>query len=141
MVILGRPVVPARGEGPLTRLTRPISLWGGVDPVRGMVSDPRHPEHGRSVAGTVLVIPASIGSSSSSAIMLELMREKTTPAAIVIGEADAILGLGVIVGIELGYPAIPVVELDPAKLADIPEGALVTVDEEGRITVSGDAGA
>ena len=89
------------------------------------------------MAGTVLVIPASIGSSSSSAIMLELMRERTTPAAILIGEADAILSLGVIVGIELGYPAVPVIELDPAELADIPEGTILTVDEEGRVAHAG----
>jgi predicted aconitase with swiveling domain len=108
-----------------------------VDPVGGVVSDPRHPEHGLSVAGTVLVIPASIGSSSSSAIMLELMRERTTPAAILIGEADAILSLGVIVGIELGYPAVPIIELDPAELAGIPEGAILTVDQEGRVALAG----
>ena len=48
--------------------------------------------------------------------MLELMRERLTPAAILMGEVDAILALGVIVGRELGYPTVPVVEVDPEVL-------------------------
>ena len=38
-----------------------------------------------------------IGSSSSSYIMLELMSIRRAPAALVLAEPDAILGLGVVV--------------------------------------------
>lgn len=130
---MGRVLVPGTGSGPLLRLTHPLSFWGGVDPVRGVISDPRHPQHGREIAGRVLVVGSAVGSSSSSAIMLETMREGTSPAAILMGRADAILALGVVVGRELGYAPIPVVEVDPAALAGWPDGVAVEVGPGGGI--------
>ena len=107
----------APASGPLLSLSAPLSLWGGVEAPTGLITDPRHPERGESVAGTVLVVPAPVGSSSSSAIMLELMREKTAPAAVILGRPDAILALGVVVGRELGYPPLPVLAAGPEELA------------------------
>ena len=123
----GRMLIGGTGSGPLLRLTRPISFWGGVDPVRGTIADPRHPEHGRSISGTVLWVPAAVGSSSSSAIMLELIREGTAPAAVLMGRADAILALGAVVASELGYTPIPVVEVDADALAGLESGDVVEV--------------
>lgn len=56
----------------------------------------------------------AIGSSSSSAIMLELLRNGVAPAAIVLGSTDAILVLGILVAEELGYPSIPLVDVGRA---------------------------
>ena len=94
-MVTGRVLVAGAGEGPLLRLSAPISFWGGVDPLSGRIADPRHPDHGRSVAGMVLAVPSAVGSSSSSAIMLELLRNGVAPAAVLMGTADAILALGV----------------------------------------------
>ena len=133
----GRVLVPGAGEGPLLRLSAPISFWGGVDPRSGRIADPRHPDHGRSIAGTVLVIPATVGSSSSSAIMLELLREGTAPAALLLGRADAILALGVVVGRELGYAPVPMLELSLGDPGAWPEGGRVRVTEDGRVIREG----
>ena len=111
MELTGLPVHEGRGQGPLLVLERPLSLWGGVDPETGRVSDPRHPQHGESLRGRILVMERGIGSSSSSAIMLELLRNGVAPAAIVIGSSDAILVLGILVAEELGYPSIPLVDV------------------------------
>lgn len=130
----GRVLVAGDGEGPLLRLTHPISFWGGVDPVRGEIVDPRHPQHGASIAGTVLVIPSAVGSSSSSAIMLELLREGRAPAAVVMGEADAILALGVVVARELGYDPIPVIEAAADAFAGLEDGVRLQVGADGHVT-------
>ena len=111
MELTGTPVHPGEGRGRLLVLERPLSFWGGVDPETGQVSDPRHPQYGESVRGRVLVMERAIGSSSSSAIMLELLRNDVAPAAIVLGSTDAILVLGVLVAEELGYPSIPLVDV------------------------------
>ncbi len=132
-MVSGRPLVSGEGEGPLLKLTRPISFWGGVDPGSGAVVDPRHPQHGASVAGTVLVVPSAVGSSSSSAVMLELLREGRAPAAVVMGRADAILALGVVVARELGYADIPVVEARLDALEALPDGTPVRVGREGTV--------
>ncbi len=133
--IRGRPLIPGEGRGPLLRLTHPISFWGGVEPTRGRIVDPRHPEFDFSIAGTVLALPAAVGSSSSSAIMLELLREGTAPAAILMGKADAILALGAVVGREIGYDPIPILEIAPDRLERLPDGAHVSVHLDGRVTV------
>ena len=134
-MVKARVLVSGRGRGPLLRLTHPISFWGGVDPVAGEIVDPRHPEFGASLAGTVLAIPGAVGSSSSSAIMLELLREETAPAAILMSKADAILALGAVVGGEIGYAPIPICEVSMTELDGISNGEIVEVSEDGTVQV------
>lgn len=131
--IQGRPVVAGSASGPLLTLRAPISFWGGIDPGTGRVSDPRHPDHGRSVAGAVLLVPRTVGSSSSSAIMLELLRVGCAPAALLLGEVDAILALGVIVSREMGHGSIPVVEVDALALAGLGDGTRLSVHADGSV--------
>jgi predicted aconitase with swiveling domain len=87
-------------------LTAPISFWGGVDPRVGAIIDARHPQRGLSIAGLVLALPGTIGSSSASAVLLELVHAGRAPAAILMHEPDAILLLGLIVAREMGW-AVP----------------------------------
>ncbi|MBA1139608.1 aconitase X swivel domain-containing protein [Mesorhizobium neociceri] len=91
------------GKGAALVLTAPISFWGGVDPKNGRIADVRHPQHGESIAGRVLFLPGTIGSSSASAVLLELVHNGHAPAALVLHEPDAILLLGLIVAREMGW--------------------------------------
>lgn len=93
-------------------LTAPISFWGGVNPRTAEIADVRHPEYGQRITGRVLLIPATIGSSSAAAILLELVHAGMAPAAIVLHEPDAILLLGLIVAREMGYPTPIALRLD-----------------------------
>lgn len=93
---------PAAIAKPLV-LTAPISFWGGVDPKTSKIADVRHPQHGMTIAGTILVLPGTIGSSSASAVLLELIHRGIAPAAIIMREPDAILLLGVLVAREMGW--------------------------------------
>lgn len=127
MDVTGRVLVDGAGAGPLLRLQHPISFWGGVDPGTGRIVDPRHPDHGRCITGTVLLLPGVVGSSSSSSIMLELLRDGRAPAALLMAEPDAILALGVVVARELGHAGIPVVEIAQELTAQFAEGAEVRV--------------
>ena len=92
-----------RGEGEALVLTAPISFWGGVDPKTGRIADVRHPQHGETIAGRVLFLPGTIGSSSASAVLMELVHNGHAPAALVLHEPDAILLLGLIVAREMGW--------------------------------------
>ncbi len=120
-----------RGQGRLLVLQRPLSFWGGVDPLTGDIADPRHPQFGERTDGRILVMERVIGSSSSSAIMLELLRNGAAPAAIVVAEPDAILVLGILVAEELGHPTIPLLRVGAEAI-----GRLTAVDGS-RATVSG----
>jgi uncharacterized protein len=131
----GKVLVDGRAEGRILKLRAPISFWGGIDPATARVIDVRHPDRGLPIEGRILCLPGMIGSSSASAVMLELLRAGKAPAALVLGETDAILALGVVVGAELGYPAIPVVELAPDAQRSLPQDALARIDEGGFIVL------
>ncbi len=70
--------------------------------------------------------------------MLELLRQRHAPAAVLLGRVDAILTLGIIVAREMGYPAIPVIALGAEDLAKLPRKGWATVSEDGGIEVSGE---
>jgi predicted aconitase with swiveling domain len=127
--------IAGEAQGPVLKLAKPISFWGGVDPATGRISDPRHPNHGAELQGRVLMLPGMIGSSSSSYIMLELMAGRRAPAALIMAEPDAILSLGVVVAREMDYGSIPVLLLPRGRQADLPDGARVRIERDGRITV------
>src|SRR5687768_9532462 len=117
------------GTGPALVLSAPISFWGGVDPKTGKIVDVRHPEHGETIAGRVLFLPGTIGSSSASAVLLELVRSGNAPAALVLHEPDAILLLGLIVAKEMGWHTPVAVKLDGSRFAGFAGGkVLVTAD-------------
>lgn len=100
------PLIAGDASGETLRLSAPISFWGGVDPKTGTIIDARHPERGQCIAGKILLLPGTIGSSSASAVLLELVHAGRAPAAIVMPEPDAILLLGLVVAREMGW-AIP----------------------------------
>jgi len=129
----GTPVISGLAKGVVLRLDRPISFWGGIDPATGRVADPRHPQHGASIAGRILVLPGTVGSSSSSYIMLELLASGHAPAALVIAEPDAILSLGVIVAKEMGYGDIPVIRIPLVEHGALQTGAAAEVHPDGRV--------
>jgi predicted aconitase with swiveling domain len=120
------PLLPGRTQGRALKLPR-LSLWGGVDPFTGRLTDPALPHYGESVQDRVLMIAEPVGSSSSSAVLLELLRGGHAPAAIVLGRVDAIVGLGVLVAREMGWRTIPVVLMPPAEQESIVDGKVVEV--------------
>ena len=118
------------GTGPALVLSAPISFWGGVDPKTGTIADVRHPEHGGTIAGRVLFLPGTIGSSSASAVLMELVHNGHSPAALVLHEPDAILLLGLIVVKEMGWKTPVAVRLDRSRFAGF-AGGEVSVSAEG----------
>ena len=138
----GEVLLPGSAAGPVLKLDRPISFWGGVDPDSGRISDPRHPQHGETVGGRVLVLPATIGSSSGSAVMLELIAGGVAPAALILGKPDAILVLGVVVAKEMGHPGLPpVLLLPPEEQAALVTGQACRIGPQGTITLSAGPGS
>ena len=115
-----RTLVAGEAIGEVLVLTEPLSFWGGIDPASGDIVDVHHPQRGANVAGSILVMPAGRGSSSSSSVLAEAIRAETAPAAIVLLEPDPIVALGAIVARELYGVTIPVVVTDE----EIPLGRL-----------------
>nr|WP_057925740.1 DUF126 domain-containing protein [Burkholderia ambifaria] len=118
-------------------LDKPLSFWGGYDSGAGRIVDRGHPQAGASLAGRIMVMPHAKGSSSSSSVLAEAVRNGTGPIGIVLKERDLIISIGAIVAAELYGIAVPVV-----CVTDDVYDAIVAATGEVRIEAGGgDGGA
>ena len=108
-----------------------LSLWGGMDPATGELTDARHPQRGALLTGRIVVMPSGRGSSSSASVLAEAVRARTAPAAILLGEPDLILSIGSAVAEELYGIVVPVLVLTTNELASIEDGAEVRIGPDG----------
>ena len=129
ILVAGAPV-----EASAFALTAPISFWGGVDPQTGLIANVRHPQYGQSVSGKALCLPATVGSSSAAAVLLELVHSNRAPAAIFLHEPDAILLLGLIVAGEMGLKIPPAYQLDRETYALLDQRQ-IHISEQGTVRI------
>lgn len=126
-----------RATAPVLALDEPLSFWGGVDATSGVIIDTHHPQVGQSVAGRVLMLHSGRGSSSSSSVLAETIRNRVGPAAILIVSSDPILALGCLVAEELYGIHVPVVVLDGAAWRACAVESTLTVEAaDGRASVT-----
>jgi predicted aconitase with swiveling domain len=128
-----RPIVPGNAEGSVLLCARPISLWGGVDPASGRIIDRRHDRHGESIAGRVFALPGEKGSSTGSAVLLELIRIGMAPAAIVTRSPSPALTLGAIVAEELYGKFVPIFRATEAGFGALRHGERIRIAESGQV--------
>lgn len=135
-VARGRPLVAGAAVGPVLRTTEPLSFWGGWDPETGEITDRRHPLSGVMAARTVLVLPETRGSSTTTAVLLESVRRGTSPAALITRGTDSFLALAAVVAEELYGTVIPVVALTPEDFDRMPGEGSVRVSADGRVELT-----
>ncbi len=136
LAFMGQCVVAGSGKGDMLMLQEPVSFWGGVDPDSGKIIQVDHPQCGEQLGGKVMNMARAKGSSSSSSVLAELIRNGNAPTAIVMREIDLIVALGCIVASELYGIHVPVVTLnaqDWETYSNSASGAHVevTADESG----------
>ncbi|MDE2945197.1 MAG: DUF126 domain-containing protein [Gemmatimonadota bacterium] len=111
--LTGRALVAGAAEGAVLYSSEPLSFWGGYDAETGEIIDRRHPLAGQVGAGRILAIPATRGSSTTTAVLLEAIRRGTAPAALLTRGPDTFLALAAIVAAQLYNRAPPVIALSP----------------------------
>jgi predicted aconitase with swiveling domain len=139
-MIDGVALMSGRASGSTLVLDEPLSFWGGVDAITGAVVDTHHPQLGASIAGRVLVMPNGRGSSSSSSVLAEAIRNGVGPSAIVLGTLDPILVLGALVAKELYGATMPIVLLDASAYGACAAAKRVSIDAgDDRAVIEADA--
>ncbi|HEX7139636.1 MAG TPA: DUF126 domain-containing protein [Vicinamibacterales bacterium] len=132
-VISGRPIVDGAADGEALVTGEPLSFWGGFDFQTGTIIDRHHPLVGVCAAGRILAVPFSKGSSTTTAVLLEAVRARTAPAAIVTTGTDAFFALAAIVAQTMYGRSFPVIALDPADFASLRTGARLRIEADGTI--------
>ncbi|MFA8390095.1 aconitase X swivel domain-containing protein [Burkholderia ubonensis] len=108
-VLSGDTLVAGNACADVLVLGKPLSFWGGYDSAAGRIIDRGHPLVGASLAGRIMVMAHAKGSSSSSSVLAEAVRNGTGPVGIVLKERDLIISIGAIVAAELYAIEVPVV--------------------------------
>jgi len=140
-VLHGRPLVGGAAAGELLVASAPLSFWGGYDYATGEITDRRHPLSGQIAAGRILALPYTIGSSTTTAVLLEAVRAGTAPAAILTASADAFLALAAIVADVLHAKPLPVVAIGAEAFAALRDGQWAELTPGGDVFLTpGDSG-
>lgn len=130
-------LAPGQAAAPLLVLDEPLSFWGGVDPETAVITDTHHPQVGASLTGRIIVLPGGRGSSSSSSVLAEIIRNGTGPAGLVLGSRDPILALGALVARELYGRAMPVVAVNADTYDACRLAQTIAIDaDEKRATIT-----
>lgn len=136
LTIKGRPFIAGTAKGSALVSREPLSFWGGYDWKTGEIIDRRHPLSGSIAAGKILAIPFTRGSSTTTAVLLEAIRAKTAPAAIITTSMDFFFALASVVADELYSAPIPLVAVAESDFASLQTGDLVEIDDQGKILAS-----
>ncbi|MEM1335572.1 MAG: DUF126 domain-containing protein [Actinomycetota bacterium] len=105
--------------GTVLRLDEPLSFWGGLDPTSGTIIDQAHPQAGDSMAGRVVAMAGSRGSSGTPGVLGEALRVGVGPAALVVTKADVNLIAGAMVAEALYDVRCPVLLVDAETFAGL----------------------
>ena len=103
-------VAGGKASGKALVTAHPVSFWGGIDPKTGSIIDKKSDAYRKSISGKIFVFPFSRGSSTSSAVFLEIARLKKAPLAMVNIETEPLLAVGAILSEKLYGMRIPIVD-------------------------------
>ncbi len=131
IILRGRKVVGGRAEGEALVTRDPIPGWGGVNPVKGVITEMRHELRGRTFKDKILVFRGAKGSSGWSAMYHIARLAGTAPRALVFNEMTTKVALGAVV---MRVPSVTDFDRDPLEV--IASGDWVVVDgDRGTVEV------
>jgi predicted aconitase with swiveling domain len=135
LIIKGNPVISGSAKGIALVSNEPLSFWGGYDWKTGEIIDRMHPLSGEIAKDRILAIPFTRGSSTTTAVLLEAVRAKTSPAAIITTATDFFFALASVVADELYAQPIPLVAISDSDFARLQTDDEIEIDGRGVIFV------
>jgi len=138
LILTGNPVIAGSANG-ITLVSRePLSFWGGYDWKTGEITDRRHPLSGMNAQGKILVVPFTRGSSTTTAVLLEAIREETAPIAIITTVTDFFFALASVVAGELYEKSFPLIALADVDFDLLKTGDQIEIMENGNLIIDQD---
>ena len=129
----GKVIIPGEARGKALVSDEPLSFWGGYDWHTGEIIDRRHKLSGAIAKDKILAIPFTRGSSTTTAVLLEAIRAKTAPAAILTTDTDFFFALASVVADELYTSPLPLVSLAEGDFAQLQTGDEIQIIETGKV--------
>lgn len=96
--------------------------------------DWQHPWNGIDLAGKILAFPAEVGSTHAPLPYIDLIKDHTGPAAIIVARPDPLLAVGVFISKDWYGPSIPLIMFPTDELAKhAKDGDIIEILEDGTI--------
>jgi uncharacterized protein len=135
LTMQGKVIIPGEARGLALVGNEPLSFWGGYDWKTGEIIDRRHMLSGAVARDKILAIPCTRGSSTTTAVLLEAIRAKTAPAAIITTETDFFFALASVVADELYTSPLPLVSLSEEDFSRLETNDIVQITRSGAVIV------
>ena len=135
LTMKGKVIIPGEARGLALVGNEPLSFWGGYDWKTGEIIDRRHMLSGAVARDKILAIPCTRGSSTTTAVLLEAIRAKTAPAAIITTETDFFFALASVVADELYTSPLPLVSLSEEDFSRLETNDIVQITRSGAVIV------
>jgi uncharacterized protein len=136
LVLIGNSVIPGNASGIALVSHEPLSFWGGYDWKSGEITDRRHSLSGINAKGKVLAVPFTRGSSTTTAVLLEAIREGTAPIAIITTGTDLFFALASVVAGELYEKSFPLIALTSSDFDQLISGDQIDIEENGNLIIT-----
>jgi predicted aconitase with swiveling domain len=133
LTLQGKVIIPGEARGTALVGNEPLSFWGGYDWKTGEIIDRRHVLSGAIAKDKILAIPFTRGSSTTTAVLLEAIRAKTAPAAIITTDTDFFFALASVVADELYASPLPLVALIETDFAQLKTDDFVQITRHGTV--------
>src|SRR5919108_4008675 len=135
LTLQGKIIIPGEARGVALVGNEPLSFWGGYDWKTGEIIDRRHMLSGAIAKGKILAIPFTRGSSTTTAVLLEAIRAKTSPAAIITTDTDFFFALASVVAEELYDSPLPLIALAEQDFRHIQTDDEIQITNDGKVIV------
>jgi predicted aconitase with swiveling domain len=123
VVLKGRKVVGGVTEGEALVTNQAISTWGGVNAVKGIITERRHELRGQSFKDKILVFPSAKGSSGWSTVAQVIRMAGQSPKAMIVRDINSLTAIGAVV---MRVPTVTDLDQDPTEV--IATGDWVKID-------------
>lgn len=133
LVLQGKAIIPGEARGAALVCNEPLSFWGGYDWKTGEIIDRRHMLSGAIATDRILAVPFTRGSSTTTAVLLEAIRAKTAPAALITTDTDFFFALASVVADEMYASPLPVVALSEEDFARLKTNDNVRITTRGEV--------
>jgi predicted aconitase with swiveling domain len=135
LTMQGRVIIRGEAHGEALVSHEPLSFWGGYDWKTGEIIDRRHVLSGAIAKNKIFAVPFTRGSSTTTAVLLEAIRARNAPAAIITTDIDFFLALASVVAEELYNSPLPLVALKESDFYKLKSGDTIHVANDGIVTV------
>lgn len=133
----GHIVVEGSAEGQAIVTGQPFGFFGGVDPTTGIIIDAWHELHGQSIKDKIFVFPEGRGSTVGAAIILELVRTHSAPAAILNNSTEIITSAGGVIAKKFYDKDLPMLDgFDCDITKEIRTGDYIKIMADGTVCIS-----